>query len=71
MKIEFVSHKKKGKREYLNDSETKMLISELSRYLETRIEVKRFWNGWRQTLEALINEETFLFTKYFRREIKK
>jgi len=68
MKTESASHGKKGKREYLTDSETKTLLDEFNRFFETRVEVKRIRNGDQQTLETLINEEALLFAKYLRRE---
>lgn len=70
MKIDSASHGKKGKREYLSDSETKTLLNELNEFFETRVEVKRIRNGKHQTLETLINEEALLFAKYLRGEIK-
>jgi hypothetical protein len=69
MKTESASHGKKGKREYLTDSETKTLINELNKFFETRVKVKRIRNGENQTLETLINKETLLFAKYLRGEI--
>ena len=70
MKNESASHGKKGKREYLTDSETKILLDELDRFFETRVKVKRIRNGEHQTLETLINEESLLFAKYLREESK-
>jgi len=70
MKTESASHRKKGKREYLTDSETKTLLDELSRFFETKVGIKRIRNGEHQTLETLINEEALLFAKYLRRESK-
>ena len=70
MKTESASHGKKGKREYLTDSETKTLLDELNRYFESMVEIKRIRNGEHQTLETLINEEALLFAKYLRGEIK-
>ena len=70
MKIESANHGKKGKREYLTDSETKNLLDELNMFFESRVEVKRIRNGEHQTLETLINEESFLFAKYLRRETR-
>lgn len=70
MKTESASHGKKGKREYLTDSETKTLLDELNRFFESMVEVKRIRNGEHQTLETLINEEALLFAKYLRGEIK-
>jgi len=68
-KTETASHGKKGKREYLTDSETKTLLNELNRFFETKVEIKRIRNGEHQTLETLINEEALLFAKYLRGEI--
>lgn len=70
MKTESASYGKKGKREYLTDSETKTLLDELNRFFETRVEVRRIRNGEHQTIETLINEETLLFAKYLRKEYK-
>ncbi|MGD0805776.1 MAG: CRISPR-associated endonuclease Cas1 [Candidatus Bathyarchaeia archaeon] len=50
MKAESASHGKKGKREYLTDSGTKILLDELNKFFETRVEVKRIRNGEHQTL---------------------
>jgi len=69
-KSEVASRRKRGKREYLSDSETKTLLAELNRFFETRVEVKRIRNGEHQTLETLINEEALLFAKYLRSESK-
>jgi len=68
MKAESGSHGKKGKREYLTDSETTVLLDELNNFFETMVEVKRIRNGEHQTLETLINEEALLFAKYLRKE---
>ena len=68
MKAESASHGKKGKREYLIDLETKVLLNELNDFFETRVAVKRIRNGEHQTLETLINEEALLFAKYLRGE---
>jgi hypothetical protein len=69
-KKENATRKRKGKREYLNDSETKQLLEELNDFFETMVEVKRIRNGEHQTLETLINEEAQLFAKYIRGETK-
>ena len=68
MKAESASHGKKGKREYLTDSETTTLLDELNRFFESMVEVKRIRNGEHQTIETLINEEALLFAKYLRGE---
>lgn len=69
-KIEKASGQKKGKREYLNDAETKDFISKLNNYFETVVEIPRIKVGERQTIETLINEEALLIAKYFRNEKK-
>jgi CRISPR-associated protein Cas1 len=53
------SRRKKGKREYLSDSETMTLLDELNKFFEKKVEVKRIRNGEHQTLETLINEEAY------------
>jgi hypothetical protein len=69
-KTESASHGKKGKREYLTDSETTKLLNKLNEFFESMVEVKRIRNGEHQTLETLINEEALLFAKYLRGENK-
>jgi hypothetical protein len=61
---------KKGKREYLNDVETKDFTKRLDDYFEITVEMSRMRVGKKQTLETLINEEAFLFAKYLRNEKK-
>lgn len=68
MKRESFSKKRKGKREYLNDSLTKELMRDFYAYLEGKVEVPRIRHGARQTLETLINEEALLLAKYLRDE---
>ena len=69
-KTEKISAQKKGKREYLDDVETKDFTAKLSDYFETMVEVPRIRIGERQTIETLINEEALLFAKYLRHERK-
>lgn len=66
VKTENLSRNKKGKREYLNDSETKDFTNDLGRSFEILVEVPRMRVGQRQTIETLINEEALLFAKYLR-----
>jgi len=70
MKHESRSKKRKGKREYLNDSLTNELMRSLNAYLESKVEVPRIRHGSKQTLETLINEEALLLAKYLRNERK-
>jgi CRISPR-associated protein Cas1 len=69
-KTEKASRQKKGKREYLNDVETKDFTRKLNAYFETTVEIPRIKVGQRQTLETLISEEALLFAKYLRNEKK-
>ena len=68
IKTEISNKRRRGKREYLNDSETKKFMRGLNNFFESKVEVKRIRNGEHQTLETLINEEAFLFAKYLRKE---
>ena len=70
IKTENATRRRKGKREYLNNSETNELLRELNQFFEVKVEVKRIRNGEHQTLETLINEEALLFAKYLRGEIQ-
>jgi CRISPR-associated protein Cas1 len=65
-KVEYASHGKKSKREYLKDSEIKKLLDDLNDFFEEIVEVKRIRNGEHQTLETLINEEALLSARYLR-----
>lgn len=69
-KAESVSRKKKGKREFLNGSQTRNLMKQLNAFFESVVEVPRIRVGKRQTIETLINEEAWLFAKYLRNERK-
>lgn len=68
MKTKTLSRKKIGKREYLNDAETRDLIVALNKYFERTVEIPKIRVGKRQTIETLINEEAQLFAKYLRNE---
>jgi len=68
VKTEGVSRKRKGKREYLNDAETKRMMKELDRYFELNVDIPLIRHGKRQRIETLINEEALLFAKYLRHE---
>jgi CRISPR-associated protein Cas1 len=68
-KFEIASRRKRGKREYLSNSETKRLLDELNDFFESMIEVKRIRHGEKQTIETLINEEALIFARYLRGEI--
>jgi CRISPR-associated protein Cas1 len=68
VKSESVSRNRKGKREYLNDAETRRMMRELERYFESKVEIPLMRHGKKQRLETLINEETLLLAKYLRDE---
>jgi len=68
VKTKTLSRKKIGKREYLNDAETRDLIVALNKYFERTVEIPKIRVGKRQTIETLINEEAQLFAKYLRNE---
>jgi CRISPR-associated protein Cas1 len=70
VKSEDVSRKRKGKREYLNNAETKCMMKELQEYFESKVEIPLIRYGKRQKIETLINEEALLFAKYLRHEVK-
>jgi CRISPR-associated protein Cas1 len=67
-KTEKASGQKKGKREYLNDVETKDFNKKLNNYFETTVEIPRIKVGKRQTIETLISEEALLLAKFLRNE---
>jgi CRISP-associated protein Cas1 len=69
-KTEIANKRRRGKREYLNDSDTRDFMRELDGFFESMVEVKRIRNGEHQTLETLINEEAQLFAKYLRGEVE-
>ena len=70
MKSEAVSRKRIGKREYLNDAETRRMMRELNGYFESKVDIPLIRHGKRQRIETLINEEALLLAKYLRDEKK-
>ena len=69
-KTEVANRRRRGKREYLNDSETREFMRGLNDFFESMVEIKRVRHGERQTIETLINEEAMLFARYLRGELK-
>jgi len=65
-----MSRGKVGKREYLNDYDTRDLMDDLNRYFEMTVKISRMRYGKRQTVETLINEEAYLLAEYLRNEKK-
>ncbi len=70
VKRESVSRKRKGKRVYLNDAESRRIMKELERYFESKVEIPLLRHGNMQRVETLIKEEALLLAKYLRNEIK-
>ena len=69
IKSENVSKNRKGKREYLHDTETKRMMKELNEFLLTRVEIPATRHRKKQRIETLINEEAFLLAKFLRGEM--
>lgn len=63
-----VSRKRKGKREYLKDSETNRMMKDLQKYFESTVEIPFIRHGTKQRIETLINEEALLLAKYLHNE---
>jgi hypothetical protein len=70
LKTEKLAKKKKGKREYLNNVQTRHLMKQLNRYFESSVEIPRIKVGKKQIIETLINEEVLLLAKFLRDEWK-
>ena len=68
VKSESVSRSRKGKREYLNDAESRRMMRELESFFESNVEIPLMRYGKRQKLETLINEDSLLLAKYIRSE---
>lgn len=68
MKHESLSRKRKGKREYLNNLQTKNFMKNLYKYFQMKVEIPRIRVGKRQEVETLLNEEALLLAKYIRDE---
>jgi CRISPR/Cas system-associated endonuclease Cas1 len=70
VKTEKISRRKKGKREYLNNIQTRHLMKQLDAFFVLKFEIPRIRVGAKQTIETLINEEALLFAKFLRDERK-
>ena len=66
VKTEDITRKKKGKRVYLNDIQTRGLMKQLNEFFKSTVEVPRIRVGKIQTVETLINEEALQFAKFLR-----
>jgi hypothetical protein len=70
VKSESIARKRKGKREYLNDKETRRMMKELQKFLKSKVDVPLLRHGKRQRFETLINEDALLLAKHLREEQK-
>ena len=67
-KKEAMTRKKAGKREYLNNLDSKNLMNRLNQLFEYEVGIPRIRHGKKQTLETLINEEALLLAEHLRKE---
>ena len=70
VKSEDFSTKRKGKREYLNDSQTHDFVKALNQYFQSKVRMPRVRMGEQQEIETLINEEALLLAMFLRDERK-
>ena len=59
-----------GKREYLNDADTRRMMREQGCFFESKVDIPLIRHGKRQRIKTLINEEALLLAKYLRDENK-
>jgi CRISPR-associated protein Cas1 len=69
-KDENISRNRKGKRQYLMDSETRRMMRELDKYFMSKVEIPAMRHGKSQAIETLITEEALLLAKFLRNENK-
>jgi CRISPR-associated protein Cas1 len=68
VKSEDLSAKRKGKREYLNDLQTLVLVKNLNEYFQTQVSIPRMRMGSQQEIETLVLEEALLLAQFLRNE---
>ncbi len=68
VKSETLSRKKMAKREYLDSSNTKGLMSKLDLFFASKVDIAWTKFGKRQMIETLTNEEALLLDRYLRDE---
>jgi len=68
LKTERLSVRKKGKRQYLNNMNTRNLLRSLNEYFSMKVEIPRIRYGKSQEIETLIGEEVELLARYIRDE---
>ena len=67
---DFMMSLKMGKRIHLCEYETNGLAEDLNSLFDRLIEIPRIRHGSKQTLDRLINEESYLLAKFLRKERK-
>ena len=70
VKTKHSTRKKKGKRKYLTNKQTRDLMKRLQNVFESKVEIPRINFGKKQTIETLISEEALLLAKFLREELK-
>ena len=55
---------------YLNNQLTRKLIKKLAKFFESTVKVPRIKCGKKQSIETLINEESFILANFLRNETK-
>lgn len=68
LKTEILSTRKKGKRQYLNNTDTGNMLRSLNEYFSMKVGIPRIRYGDSQEIETLIGEEASLLAKYLRNE---
>jgi CRISPR/Cas system-associated endonuclease Cas1 len=68
VKSEDFSMERNGKREYLNDNQTRDLVNALSEYFQSKVGMPRVRMGDQQEIETLINKEALSLAQYLRNE---
>jgi len=63
-----MTRNKKGKRVFLNNQLTQVMMKQLNEFFEFVIEVPRIQLGKHQTIETLIHEEALSIGQYMRNE---
>ena len=70
VKTEVANRNKIGKREYLSNQLTRVLMNNLEGLFDSMVDIPRIKFGNKQSIDTLINEEALLFAKYLRNESK-
>ena len=68
VKTEVANRNKTGKREYLCNRLTRVLMNNLEGLFESKVDIPRIKVGNKQSVDTLISEEALLFAKYLRNE---